>query len=109
MSDSCIFCKIANHKIPAKIEYEDEQVLVFHDINPKAPLHLLIIPKTHIPTMMDVTEEKLALIAHMHKVSQKLFHQFELAGMRLINNCMEKGGQEVFHIHYHLLGWKSEE
>lgn len=109
MSEACIFCKIVNREIPAKIEFEDDRVIVFHDIAPQAPLHLLIIPKVHIPTLMDITEEQLDLIAHMHKVSQMLFNKFELAGMRLINNCNERGGQLVFHIHYHLFGWKEED
>lgn len=109
MEAQCIFCKILNREIPAKVEYEDEHVLVFHDIHPKAPVHLLIIPKIHIPTMMDVTEEQLHLIAHMHKIAQKMFHQMGLAGMRLVNNCMAKGGQEVFHLHYHILGWREQD
>ncbi len=109
MSDVCIFCKIVDRDIPAKLEYEDDQVIVFHDIAPKAPVHLLIIPKVHIPTMMDVKDDQFELIAHMHKVSQILFNKLELAGMRLINNCKEKGGQEVFHVHYHLFGWKAED
>lgn len=107
MSNTCIFCKIIEREIPAKIEYEDDQVIVFHDIAPKAPLHLLIIPKTHIATMLDVDESQLSLIAHMHKVAQLLYKQFNLDGMRLMNNCNELGGQEVFHVHYHLLGWKA--
>lgn len=89
--------------------YEDEHVIVFHDIAPKAPTHLLLVPKAHIPTMMDVTDAQMSVIAHMHKVAQKLYTQFELEGMRLVNNCDELGGQEVFHLHYHLLGWKSED
>lgn len=109
MQDQCIFCKIVDRQIPAKVEYEDEHVLVFHDINPKAPVHLLIIPKIHIPTMMDVEENQLHLIAHMHKIAQNMFHKMELAGMRLLNNCKEKGGQEVFHLHYHILGWREQD
>ncbi|WP_134700143.1 histidine triad nucleotide-binding protein [Ammoniphilus sp. YIM 78166] len=106
MEANCLFCKIIEKQIPAKIEYEDEKVMVFHDIHPKAPVHLLIIPKKHIPTMMDVAEEDLELIAYIHKIAQTMYHKMELQGMRLINNCGEKGGQEIFHLHYHLWGWK---
>ncbi len=108
MSEACIFCKIIDREIPAKIEYEDEQVIVFYDIAPKAPLHLLIVPKAHIPTIMDVSDSQMNMVAHMHKVAQILYTRLELAGMRLVNNCNELGGQEVFHLHYHLLGWKLE-
>ena len=105
MDSNCLFCKIIDKQIPAKIEYEDDQVMVFHDINPKAPVHLLIIPKKHIPTMMDVEPSDLSLMSNIHEVAQKMYHKHELQGMRLINNCGKKGGQEVFHLHYHLWGW----
>lgn len=105
MESNCLFCKIVDKQIPAKVEYEDDVVTVFHDINPKAPVHLLIIPKKHIPTMMDVAEEDLHLVGYIHKIAQEMYPKMGLQGMRLINNCGEKGGQEIFHLHYHLLGW----
>lgn len=106
MDSNCLFCKIIDKQIPAKLEYEDDKVMVFHDINPKAPVHLLIIPKKHIPTMMDVAEEDLQTVAYIHKIAQEMYRNMNLQGMRLINNCGEKGGQEIFHLHYHLWGWK---
>lgn len=106
MDSNCLFCKIIDKQIPAKIEYEDDQFLVFHDINPRAPIHLLIIPKKHIPTMMDVETSDLPLMSKIHEIAQKMYHQQELQGMRLINNCGKEGGQEIFHLHYHLWGWK---
>ncbi|GAA4706186.1 histidine triad nucleotide-binding protein [Brevibacillus fulvus] len=101
--EKTIFSKIIDGEIPGKFAYEDEQVVVLHDINPKAPIHLLIIPRKPIPTLMDVTAEDLPLIAHIHVVAQKLANQFQVKGFRLINNCGKAGGQEVFHIHYHFL------
>ncbi|MEW9667358.1 histidine triad nucleotide-binding protein [Ammoniphilus sp. 3BR4] len=105
MESNCLFCKIVDKQIPAKVEYEDDLVTVFHDINPKAPVHLLIIPKKHISTMMDVAEEDLPLVSYIHKIAQEMYPKMGLKGMRLINNCGEKGGQEIFHLHYHLWGW----
>jgi histidine triad (HIT) family protein len=102
----CVFCKIVNKEIPAKVVYEDERTMAFHDIAPQARVHILIIPKKHIPTMMDATEADLPLIADIHAAIQKVARQIGVAesGFRLINNCGQGGGQEVFHIHYHLLG-----
>jgi histidine triad (HIT) family protein len=101
--EKSIFTRIMEKEIPARVEYEDEQVIVIHDIAPKAKVHLLIIPRKPIPTLMDVTEEDLPLIGHIHQVAQKLATKLALKGFRLINNCGKEGGQEVFHIHYHLL------
>ncbi len=102
----CIFCKIIDRKIPANIVYETDSVLAFHDIQPVAPVHILIIPKTHIPTMNDVKESELPLIADIHRAAQEIAKQFGIAdsGYRLVNNCNRDGGQVVYHIHYHLLG-----
>lgn len=101
--EKSIFTRIMEKEIPARVEYEDDQVIVIHDIAPKAPVHLLIIPRKPIPTLMDVTDEDLSLIGHIHQVAQKLAKKLEVKGFRLINNCGKEGGQEVFHIHYHFL------
>ncbi|MFD2369717.1 histidine triad nucleotide-binding protein [Brevibacillus sp. GCM10020057] len=101
--EKSIFTRIMEGEIPARVEYEDEQVIVIHDIAPQAPVHLLIIPRKPIPTLMDVQAEDLPLIGHIHTVAQKLAAKLDLKGFRLINNCGKEGGQEVFHIHYHLL------
>lgn len=104
--ENCIFCKIINGEIPAKKVYEDERVLAFHDIQPQAKVHVLIIPKKHIATMMDVEEGDFSYIADIHRVAQQLGREIpELAdGFRLINNCGKIAGQVVFHIHYHIMG-----
>jgi len=106
--EKSIFTRIMDKEIPARVEYEDEQVIVIHDIAPKAPVHLLIIPRKPIPTLMDVTAEDLPLIGHIHQVAQTLAQKLEVKGFRLINNCGKEGGQEVFHIHYHFLAGYTE-
>jgi len=107
--EKSIFTRIMEGEIPARVEYEDEQVIVIHDIAPKAPVHLLIIPRKPIPTLLDVQAEDLPLIGHIHLVAQKLAAKLGLKGFRLVNNCGKEGGQEVFHIHYHLLAGFHEE
>lgn len=104
--NDCIFCKLAAGIIPSNMVLETERVLAFHDISPAAPVHILIIPRKHIPTMNDVAEEDLSLIADIHQVAQQIARQFGIAdsGYRLINNCGKEGGQVVYHLHYHLLG-----
>lgn len=104
MSD-CIFCKIINGEIPTNIIYEDEDFIAFHDINPQAKIHVLIIPKQHIATYMDVTEADLPLIGRLHVAIQNIAQQLDVdeSGFRVINNCRADGGQVVFHLHYHLL------
>ncbi|MGD9676809.1 MAG: histidine triad nucleotide-binding protein [Vulcanibacillus sp.] len=103
---SCVFCKIINGDIPAKKIFEDEDIIAFHDINPKAKIHVLVIPKKHIPTFMDVQEEDFLLIGKIHKAIQEVAKilKIEESGFRVINNCESDGGQEVYHIHYHILG-----
>jgi len=104
--DNCLFCKIAEGSIPSNKVYEDERFLVFHDIQPAAPTHVLIIPKKHIATMNDAEGEDFALIGEMHRVAQEAAKKLGVAesGYRLINNCGSDSGQAVYHIHYHLLG-----
>jgi len=100
-----IFLKIIRKQIPAKIAYEDDLVLAFHDIGPKAPTHVPIIPKKEIRTHDDITEADAALLGHMHVVAVKLAKQLGLdAGYRLVINCKEQAGQTVPHLHMHLLG-----
>jgi histidine triad (HIT) family protein len=103
-----VFGKIIRRELPAKIVHEDELTIAFHDINPKAPVHILIVPKKPIPTLADVEKGDLPLITHIHEVAQHLAQALELEGWRMVINVGEKGGQEVFHLHYHLLGWPKE-
>lgn len=100
-----IFLKILDKSIPAKIVHEDEHCLAFHDINPQAPVHVLIIPRKVIRTHDDIQPEDAALLGHLHLVANKLVGQLGLAdGYRLVINCNEHGGQAVPHLHMHLLG-----
>ncbi|MFO0864132.1 MAG: histidine triad nucleotide-binding protein [Gemmataceae bacterium] len=104
LSDN-IFLKILDKTIPAKIAYEDDQVVAFHDVNPQAPTHVLIIPRKVIPTHADLTESDRAIVGHLHWVATKLAKDLGLDdGYRLVLNCKEKGGQTVPHLHMHLLG-----
>lgn len=100
-----IFLKIIERKIPAKIAYEDDRCLAFHDIHPQAPVHVLIIPRKVIPTHADLAEEDRELIGHLHVVAARLAQQLGLNdGYRLVVNCKERAGQTVPHYHMHLLG-----
>jgi histidine triad (HIT) family protein len=105
MSD-CIFCKIVEKKIPAKIVYEDELVFAFEDMNPQAPVHILVIPKKHIATLLEVSEEDFQIFGHMMKTSTKIAREKGIAGkgFRVITNCNPDGGQVVYHVHQHILG-----
>ena len=103
----CLFCKIIDGKIPSKKIYEDDQVFAFHDINPQAPVHILIIPKQKaIATLNDASAEDQALLGHMMLTAAKLAKQegIDEAGYRLIMNCNAEGGQTVYHLHLHLVG-----
>lgn len=99
----CIFCKIAKGEIPADIVYQDEVVVAFRDIHPQAPIHILIIPRQHISTWNDPVEE---VIVPMWQAAQRIAQSFDVAesGYRVVANCNRDAGQEVFHIHLHLLG-----
>lgn len=103
---SCIFCKIIEKSIPAKIVYEDDLVVAFEDVSPQAPVHLLLIPRKHIPTILDVKDEDRHLIGYMYKVAGEIAKDRGVAerGFRLIMNCNRESGQTVFHIHLHVLG-----
>jgi histidine triad (HIT) family protein len=103
-----IFLKISEKKIPAKIIYEDDRCLAFHDINPQAPVHVLIIPRRVIPTHADIRPEDCELLGHLHLVAARLAEQLGLSdGYRLVLNCKESAGQTVPHLHLHLLGGRA--
>ena len=100
-----IFLKIVEKKIPAKIVHEDDLCVAFHDVNPQAPVHVLIIPRKVIPTHADVKPEDRELLGHLHLVAAQLAEKFGLSdGYRLVLNCKERAGQTVPHLHLHLLG-----
>ena len=103
--EDCIFCKIIKGEIPSEKVYEDDEILAFKDINPLAPVHILIIPKKHIETANDLEVVDEAVIGKIFTVIKKLAKENNLDnGYRIINNCGEDGGQEVKHLHFHLLG-----
>ncbi len=106
MSDSCIFCKIASGEIPAKIVYQDDQIVAFEDVAPQAPHHILIIPRKHIRTTLDLTTADNQMIGHIYQIAGKIAHDlgFSEDGFRIVNNCNADGGQVVWHLHFHLLG-----
>ncbi|WP_314001186.1 histidine triad nucleotide-binding protein [uncultured Paenibacillus sp.] len=102
----CIFCKIVEGTVPSKKVYENDTVLAFHDIQPAAPVHVLIIPKKHIPTMNEVGESDAALIAELFAAARHIARELGIAeaGYRLVNNVNKDGGQVVYHLHVHLIG-----
>ena len=101
----CIFCKIINGEIPSQKVYEDDEILAFKDINPLAPVHILVIPKKHIESAKDLTEKDEKVIGKIFTVIKNLAKENNLEnGYRIVNNCGEDGGQEVKHLHFHLLG-----
>lgn len=104
----CIFCKIVEGSIPSKKVYETDSVFAFQDIQPSAPVHILIIPKKHIATMNDVQPEDSALIAELFEAARHIAKEQGIAdaGYRLVNNVNSEGGQVVYHLHIHLLGGK---
>lgn len=108
---SCLFCSIAEGSIPSKKAYEDDRCLVFHDIAPQAPVHLLIIPKEHIESVAAITAENASLIAHLMTVIAKMAKELKLDhGFRVVSNCGKDAKQSVPHLHFHLLagrelGW----
>lgn len=106
---NCIFCSIIEGKIPCEKVYEDEHVISFKDINPEAPVHVLIVPKKHIESLNDITEENKELIGHVYYAAKKIAAELNLSetGYRIAANCGRDGGQTVPHIHFHLLGGRS--
>ena len=103
--EDCIFCKIIKGEIPSNKVYEDDEILAFKDINPMAPVHILVIPKKHIESANEITEEDEKVIGKIFTVIKKLAKDNNLDhGYRIVNNCGEDGGQAVKHLHFHLLG-----
>ena len=105
----CLFCKIAAGEIPSAKVYEDEKVLAFRDIEPQAPVHILIIPKEHIKSANEINDENCAIVGHIFSVASKIAQQEGIAadGYRIVNNCGEGGGQTVGHLHFHMLGGRA--
>lgn len=100
----CIFCKIINKEIPSKFEFEDEKVIVIHDLYPKSKVHLLVIPKKHISTIAEVHDDDQELLGHLMLVARDSGAKLGLNGYKLQYNVGKEGGQEIFHVHMHLLG-----
>ncbi len=106
MKDDCIFCKIAKKEIETAVVYEDDEVIAFKDINPQAPVHFLFIPKKHIETLNDISAEDAVLVGRMVAKMRDAAREQGIAedGYRVVMNCNRNAGQEVFHLHAHLLG-----
>ena len=103
--DDCIFCKIIKGEIPSKKAYEDEYVYAFHDINPQAPVHILVIPKSHIASADEVNKENSAVVARIFETIPKIAAEAGLSGgYRIISNCGDDACQSVKHLHFHILG-----
>jgi len=102
----CIFCKIANGEIKGNILYQDDKAVAFPDINPKAPTHILVIPRKHIASVTDLSEADEALMGHLFTIANRLAKQQGISsdGYRLVVNCGPHGGQMVAHLHLHILG-----
>ncbi|MEI7636613.1 MAG: histidine triad nucleotide-binding protein [Syntrophus sp. (in: bacteria)] len=106
--DDCIFCEIVKGSIPCIKVYEDEKVLAFDDIHPMAPVHVVIIPKEHIATILDVAEDRMAVMGAMISAAREVSRKkgIDQSGFRMVINCNEDGGQVIFHLHMHVLGGK---
>lgn len=106
MQQDCIFCKIVNQEIPAKIIYEDEHIIAFPDMKPAAPVHILVVPKRHISHLMETCCDDIALLGHVMVTIPKIAKELGLDedGFRTVVNTKDNGGQTVYHIHWHVLG-----
>ncbi len=106
--EDCIFCKIVKGEIPCQKVYEDEKVLAFNDINPLAPIHVLVVPKQHFDNVMEVSEDRLDVITDIFKAINKIVKQLgiEEKGFRVVTNCGQDAGQAVMHLHFHILAGK---
>ena len=108
-TDTCLFCKIAAGRIPSRTVFEDDEIFAFHDINPWAPVHFLMVPKLHIASMAQVTSEHAALLGRMLVLAPKLALEqgckpYPDGGYRILTNTGTEGGQEVHHLHFHVIG-----
>ena len=104
----CIFCKIIDGSIPSNKVYEDDKMLAFHDIDPQAPVHVVMIPKEHIESMNGIDDNNADIIAHIFSKIPQIAKSLELDnGYRVVSNCGSDGRQSVFHLHFHLLGGKT--
>ncbi len=106
---SCLFCKIIAGKIPSKVVYQDDEIFAFHDINPWAPVHFLMVPKVHIPSMAHVSDANVGVLGRMMVLAPKLALQegcrpYPQGGFRIVTNTGAEGGQEVHHLHIHVMG-----
>ena len=103
--EDCLFCKIIKGEIPSTKVYEDDEILAFNDINPAAPIHILVIPKKHIENLLEVNDENREIISHIYEVINKIAKdlKIEKEGFRVIVNCGRDAGQEVMHLHFHVL------
>jgi histidine triad (HIT) family protein len=108
MSD-CIFCKIANHEVKAQIVHEDDEVVAFKDLNPGAPVHILVVPKKHIPGIVETAEEDAELVGRLVLAAKNVARQESITdgGFRIVVNYGADAGQSVPHLHFHLLGGRS--
>ena len=106
--EDCIFCKIIRGEIPSTKVYEDDEILAFNDVNPAAPIHILVIPKKHIDSLVDMKPEDEKLVGKIYGVINKIAERegFKDEGFRVIVNCGKNGGQEVMHLHFHILAGK---
>ncbi len=109
MVSNCLFCNIAKGKVPSEFLFEDDSFVVFRDINPHAPVHLLIVPKKHIRSINDLTEDDREIVGQMFMIAKEMAKKegIDKSGYRLFFNVEKGGGQEIFHLHLHLIGgWK---
>ena len=106
--EECIFCKIINKDLPASVIYEDERMIAFDDINPQAPVHVLLIPKEHFPSLNEIPEEKKDVLSHLLIKAREIAQEKGIAGRgyRIVLNTARESGQDVLHILFHLLGWR---
>lgn len=104
--EDCIFCKIISGEVPSKLIYEDDRVVVFDDLHPQAPVHLLVVPKRHIPRLMDAAPSDEGLLGHLLEVANKVAKEKGIAeeGYRVVINVNRGAGQVVFHLHLHVMG-----
>ena len=104
--EDCLFCNIVNKKIPSELIFEDDRIVAFNDINPQAPIHILIIPKEHFASLNDVPEEKTDILGHILARARQIAQNIGIqeSGYRIVLNTERDSGQEVYHIHFHLLG-----